>query len=100
MKYLCVLVLFLAGCQQTPAQRVGTAFVAHRTATNTMSTLAEAGEVDLDTAENFESFRAPAWDLILVAKEDVLDGDGDDLTAVNALDMLIPLLEQMEAASD
>ena len=96
MKILVLSLLMLTSCASTPAQRYGTTMVGYTTSTNMMSTLAESGDLTLEKAEKFETFRAPAWELLGIVKEDLLDGDGNDLTAINALDMLIPLLERME----
>lgn len=77
------------------SQRVGVAVEASIAATNSMTVLARAGELDRDDAEKFESFRAPVDQYLDIALEDLLDGDGDNSTADNALDILIPILDQM-----
>lgn len=88
----------LMGCSTSTSQRVGVATEAYIAATNSMTVLARAGELDREEAETFESYRAPVDQYLDLAIQDLLDGDGSDEQAANALDILIPLLDQMLAA--
>jgi len=90
---------FLAGCHTSTSQRVGLAGEAYITTTNSMTVLSRTGDLDIDKAEVFESFRAPVKQYLDIAYEDLLDGDGDDSTADNALDILIPILDAMIEAN-
>lgn len=99
MKFLLPLcAVFLTGCSLSTSQRVGVAAESYIATTNSMTVLARSGELELEDAETFESFRAPVEGYLDIALEDLLDGDGDDSTASNALDILIPILDQMIAA--
>lgn len=90
-----LLAVFLTGCSLSTSQRVGVAAESYIATTNSMTVLARSGELDLDKAETFESFREPVKQYLDIAIEDLLDGDDDNSTATNALDILIPILDQM-----
>lgn len=93
---LMVTLMVLSGCNRaTTSQRVGLMSEAYITANNTMVIAAENGQLDLDDAERYESFRAPVESYLTVALDDLLDGDGDDSQAQNAIDILIPILDAM-----
>ena len=91
---LAILAVF-SGCGLSTSQRVGIAAETYATTTSGMTVLSRSGLLDLETAEDYESYRRPAKGYLDVAIEDILDGDGDDTRADNALNLLIPLLDRL-----
>ena len=103
MKYILLLSLFiLTGCSATPtvSQRVGLVSETYITTNNSMTVLARSGNLSLDTAETYESYRSPVEGYLQVAFDDLLDGRGEPNKAESALDLLIPLLDRMIEASE
>lgn len=92
---LAACALFLGGCSLSTSQRVGIAGEAYATTTSGMTVLSRTGNLTLEEAENYESYRRPVKAYLDVAIEDLLDGDDDIDSADSALDLLIPLLDRM-----
>lgn len=84
------------GCsKQSTGKSLGTAWVIHNSATQTMIGLGEAEVVDVDVLKEFDSYQDPVLDGLNAATEDYLDGDEDVDEAKMILSFIGPMLERM-----
>ena len=72
---LALSLAFLAACGATPSERWGAATIVYTQTNNTMASLADAGVVDLPTAERYESVRAPVGAALDATHASLIAGD-------------------------
>lgn len=93
--FLLFVAVVATGCSTTTSQRVGLVGETVISTNNSMTILARTGNLSVGSAEKYESYRAPLQSYLDIAIDDLFDGDDDNSRADNALDFLIPLLDQL-----
>ncbi len=66
---------FLTACGATPSERWGAATIVYTQTNRTMASLADAGVVDLPTAEKYESVRSPVGNALDATHASLIAGD-------------------------
>lgn len=89
-----VLGILMTGCTQKDiGKSLGTAWVVHNSATQTMIGLGEAEVVDVNVLKEFNSYQSPVKEGLDDATEEYLSGDEDQVKLL--LDLLGPMLDRM-----
>ena len=87
--------IYMVGCGQNTGKTLGTAWVVHNSATQTMISLGEAEVVDVDVLKEFNSYQSPVLEGLDAATEDYLDGDDSTDEVDMILDFIGPMLDRM-----
>lgn len=84
------------GCQTSPAQKLGQAWVVHNETTNTMAALTEEEVVSKEDAQTFLNYEARTLTVLDAATESIISGDGDIDDLESTVEFIGPLLGAME----
>lgn len=94
---LCLCAAVMTGCMRgaSTAQTIGVFNEGYIASLDTVTTLSQTDQIDLEDLERYETFRAPVGDYLDIALQDLLDGDGNDDVATNVVDILGPLVDSL-----